>query len=165
MKEAAKAKKGFSLVEVNLAILLVALGMLVLFALFPAGLRESEAAVSDTNVGMFADFVFSGLEANASNITNWNQWADMATFSNAVAGSQLVVPIDGSQIVGDGQIKGPITYAGRDVKYMMMIYGAQGDRTRSATLWVRSGTYGPTAPADFINSSRMFFAQFYFMGM
>ena len=43
MRVSAYSKKadGFSLVEVNLAVLLVSVGLLSLFMLFPLGLRES----------------------------------------------------------------------------------------------------------------------------
>ncbi|MBR4617151.1 MAG: hypothetical protein IKO55_16205, partial [Kiritimatiellae bacterium] len=55
-------KAGFSLIEVNVAILVIAGGMLSLFTLFPAGLRLSTAAMSDTRQVLFADQFFAFFE-------------------------------------------------------------------------------------------------------
>ena len=68
-------KQGFSLIETNLAIFLVAIGLLSIFALFPLGLQQSELAVQDSQEAMFADYVLSALQANAFAITNWHVWA------------------------------------------------------------------------------------------
>jgi hypothetical protein len=94
----------------------------------------------------------------------------MTTFSNAVAGAQLMVTSpnstpDGNQVLGDGTIRGPVFYSGRYVKYILMLSGAQNNRLRSAILWVRSGEYGPTSAADFMSSSRMFYTELFFTGM
>ena len=77
-------KCGFSLIEVNLAILLIAIGLLALFSLFPLGLKESERGLADTQESMFADTVLSGLEGNAINMTNWSDWVDLAVFKDKV---------------------------------------------------------------------------------
>lgn len=77
-------RRGFSLIEVNLAILLVTIGLLTLFALFPQGLRESEMAVVDTHEAMFADHVLSGVKANAQDILDWNTWTNQSYFMDAV---------------------------------------------------------------------------------
>jgi hypothetical protein len=84
--------RGFSLVEVNLAILLVTIGLFTLFALFPMGLRESDMAIVDTQEAMFADHVLGGVKANASAITSWSNWASRAYFTDAV--EQGIYPID-----------------------------------------------------------------------
>lgn len=67
-------RSAFSLIEVNLAILLIAVGLLALFSLFPLGLKESERGLADTQESMFADTVLSALEGNAVNMTNWWYW-------------------------------------------------------------------------------------------
>jgi len=69
-------RAGFSLVEVNLAILLISVGLLTLFALFPLGLRENEAAIVDTQEAMFAEYMLSGIRANAQSIMNWDHWIE-----------------------------------------------------------------------------------------
>ncbi len=66
--------RGFSLIEVNMAILVVAGGLLALFALFPAGLRMSSSAQADTRHALFARDALSVLKANAAHLSlaDWN---------------------------------------------------------------------------------------------
>lgn len=59
-------KAGYSLVEVTLALLVVAIGLVSTFALFPEGMKATRAAVNDTEVGLFADYVFSTLAVTAA---------------------------------------------------------------------------------------------------
>lgn len=61
-----RRRAGYSLVEVTLALLVVAIGLTATFALFPEGLKATRAAVNDTEVGLFADYVFSTLAATAA---------------------------------------------------------------------------------------------------
>lgn len=60
-----KGEAGFSLVEVTLALLVVAVGMTAAFSLLPEGIRSTRAAVSNTETALFADYVFSTLELAA----------------------------------------------------------------------------------------------------
>lgn len=61
-----KAKKaGYSLVEVTLALLVVAIGLTATFALFPEGLKATRAAVNDTEISLFAEYVFTTLDLTA----------------------------------------------------------------------------------------------------
>ncbi len=66
---------GFSLVEVSLAVLVVGLGLTVIFGLFPSSLRSSEEAAADTRTALFAEHVFGGLHAKASELTDFGDWA------------------------------------------------------------------------------------------
>ena len=68
-----EAKGGFSLVEVCLAVLVVGLGLLSVFALFPTGLAASEAATADTETGLFAEQVLFGIHSQAATMT-WTEW-------------------------------------------------------------------------------------------
>lgn len=69
------AQGGFSLMEVNMAVFVVAIGILSMVALFPLGLRESTQGRADLRQSMFADFVLNQAVAYASqtNIT-WSEW-------------------------------------------------------------------------------------------
>jgi len=58
-------KAGFSLVEVTLALLVVAVGMTAAFALFPEAIRNTRSAVDNTETALFADYVFSTLDLAA----------------------------------------------------------------------------------------------------
>ncbi len=72
-KRRCRAKNGFSLVEVCLAVLVVGLGLMSIFAMFPTGLAASEAAAADTETGLFAEQVLWGLQSSATEVT-WTQW-------------------------------------------------------------------------------------------
>lgn len=72
-----KSRGGFSLVEVTLALLVVAIGLTATFALFPEGLRATRAAVDDTEIAMFAEYVFTTLDLTAGKVggnyeTDWD---------------------------------------------------------------------------------------------
>ncbi len=58
-------RAGYSLVEVTLALLVVAIGLTATFALFPEGLRATRAAVDDTEIAMFAEYVFTSMDLAA----------------------------------------------------------------------------------------------------
>ncbi len=70
MKTTRNSRAGYSLVEVTLALLVVAIGLTATFALFPEGLKATRAAVDDTEVAFFADYVFSTLSATAAALGN-----------------------------------------------------------------------------------------------
>ena len=52
-------RAGYSLVEVTLALLVVAIGLTATFGLFPEGLKATRAAVNDTEAALFAEYVFT----------------------------------------------------------------------------------------------------------
>lgn len=58
-------QNGYSLVEVSLALLVVAIGLTATFSLFPIGTEASRGAVDDVEVSQFAEYVFSTLELAA----------------------------------------------------------------------------------------------------
>ena len=64
---------GYSLVEVTLALLVVAIGLTATFALFPEGLRVTRAAVDDTEIAMFSEYVFTTLDLTA--VSRGASWA------------------------------------------------------------------------------------------
>ena len=53
-----KWRRGFSLVEVCLALLVIGLGLLAVFGLFPSGLAMSKQSIDETQCAMFANDVF-----------------------------------------------------------------------------------------------------------
>jgi type II secretory pathway component PulJ len=66
---------GFSLMEVNMAVFVMAVGILSLVALFPLGLRESIQGKQDLQQSMFADYALNQLVGALSqtNVT-WTDW-------------------------------------------------------------------------------------------
>lgn len=60
------SSSGFSLIEVNLAVFVMAVGILALMGLFPTGLRESMQSRADLKQTMFSDYALSVMQANAA---------------------------------------------------------------------------------------------------
>jgi len=69
-----RADCGFTLVEIVLALMVVSLGLLGLFQLFPSGLRASYDATVETRTAQFADEVFGGIRAEAMVLTDAKYW-------------------------------------------------------------------------------------------
>ncbi len=67
---------GFSLVEINLVLLIVGVGLVALLGLFPVGLRQAGQASTDTATALFADDVLNTLAAEAATLTNWTDWVE-----------------------------------------------------------------------------------------
>jgi prepilin-type N-terminal cleavage/methylation domain-containing protein len=65
---------GYSLVEVTLALLVVAIGLTATFGLFPEGLKATRAAVNDTEAALFAEYVFTTLDLTAQWKGDYGQW-------------------------------------------------------------------------------------------
>ena len=72
-------RAGFSLMEVNMAVFVMAVGIMSLVGLFPLGLRESYQGKADLQQAMFADYALNQLVAALSQ-TNvyWSEWLKMA---------------------------------------------------------------------------------------
>ena len=70
-----KARAAFTLMEVNLAIFIMAVGVLAMTSLYPLGFRESEQSRDDVRAAIVADEVLGKLSAGLSsrNIT-WQEW-------------------------------------------------------------------------------------------
>ena len=155
MQDLAERKAGFSLIEVNVAILVIAGGMLSLFTLFPAGLRMSTAAMSDTRQAFFADQFFAFFEDGllaSKDMQDVGKWKDVTKFWKA--GCQgLKDGFDGIDIDdkdwpakdGDDFVNAIInSWDSSDLKktlFKMKKSGASGDGTTgNITLRFRSGT-------------------------
>lgn len=67
-----RSKLGFTLMEVNIALLVIAVGLTSLLSLFPVGLRESNIATANTIQTSVASYIFARLHDNADN----NDWGD-----------------------------------------------------------------------------------------
>lgn len=70
-----RARAAFTLMEVNLAIFIMAVGVLTMTSLYPLGFRESQQARDDVEAAVVADEVLGKLTAALSsrNIT-WDTW-------------------------------------------------------------------------------------------
>ncbi len=81
------ARAAFTLMEVNLAIFIMAVGVLAMTSLYPLGFRENQQARDDVRAAIVADEVLGQLTAALSsrNIT-WSQWRNAV--EGAVAASK-----------------------------------------------------------------------------
>jgi len=77
--QAITGQAGFSLVEVCLALMVIAIGLLVLMALFPTGLKEMERATENTRTSLFADDKLNRYQANALLLETIPEFEDQAT--------------------------------------------------------------------------------------
>ena len=85
-----RKRNGFSLIEINMAIFVMAAGVLAIAALYPLGLRESILSQSDFKQVMFADYVLNiaVTAACSTNVTwsEWSQWAEAYNMANDSSG-------------------------------------------------------------------------------
>ena len=75
-----KTNSAFSLIEVNLAILIVAGGLLSIFSLFPVSLRQSAMSEEDLRQFTFAASLFEAMSANLKSIDEGELWAANGKF-------------------------------------------------------------------------------------
>ena len=152
-----KWQRGFSLIEVNLAIFVVAVGLLTLFSLFPAGLKEGEAGHADTQTSLFADYVLSTIRANAMRVKS-GVWK--SPFDDLLDG----LPSS----IGDGggspaAVEFPAG-SGLYVRYYLD-FVATGKGLWGVKLWVASGQYGTKNLDKFRHSAYMYYTEVFFSGM
>lgn len=148
---------GFSLVEVNLAIFVVAVGMLTLFSLFPAGLRQVATSHEATQEALFADYVFSTMRANARLLSS-SDWLDMNVFPSDILSGLPVMESDDVQRIDD---------FGAAEQYMRYVIEIEelGSGRRGVTLWCKAQEFGPTAVGTFKDAASRFYTEFVYSGM
>ncbi|HDL77943.1 MAG TPA: prepilin-type N-terminal cleavage/methylation domain-containing protein, partial [Lentisphaerae bacterium] len=73
-RRTARHSYGYSLVEVSLALLVVGIGLVAVFGLFPEGLRSARRSVDDAQTAAFAQFVFASLEYVACTNRDWSKF-------------------------------------------------------------------------------------------
>jgi type II secretory pathway component PulJ len=68
-------KSGFSLMEVNLAVFIMAAGVLAMVSLYPLAYRENSQSIEDVKAAAYADAVFNQIAGvlSARNLT-WQEW-------------------------------------------------------------------------------------------
>jgi hypothetical protein len=83
------ARGGFSIVEIALAMLVVGVGLMGVFALFPLGADANRKAIEETQIGIFAEYVLNGFRYEAEEVP-WSQVADVPSFRIAPLGSGFI---------------------------------------------------------------------------
>jgi len=148
-------KRGFSLIEINLAIFLVAMGILTLFSLFPAGLKQIETAHESTQEALFADYVLSTLRADALLLTAV-EWGAITSGSAATTFPDFTFNSITSEQFPAG--------SGLYMRYLLQI-NRQNAHVWSVTLWCKSGQYGSNDLTDFKAQASKFYTEVFYSGM
>lgn len=145
----ANSRSGFSIVEVSIALLVAAVGLLSVMALFPAGMMLARKAADETQCALFAEEVFNGFRALMSS-TNLS-WSSIDTLEIGVPapdmwqnGDQLKFKANGSGTLVYKYKYEPdmLDYA---LRYVMSVSDAgYGGRLKGLRLTLWNGEYGST---------------------
>ena len=141
-----------------MAIMVIGLGMLVLFGLFPAGLREGENALINTHCALFADAVFNGLRSEAATKTwsEWKEWNNTEVVKTSVRRESTWAEVSG-QRVGAGRVQS-VNYPTNDetIWYIMEVGGSETNMNRSVWLWAQSAKHATDSVGKFKAGSMRF---------
>ncbi len=167
-KRHARKRRGFTLVEVALALLVITVGVLGAFALFPQGLAQSELASFETQSSLFAEMVLRSYRAVAAA----QSWASFRTARIPIPGYEPGI-WDGSDtrpvIIPDGNVQTYITSAKIEsgevadtalryqIRFVENLKGQDPQRIVYMYLYVWPGRLGPTDPAR----ARVYVTAFY----
>lgn len=89
---ATEARSGFSLVEVSLALFVIAVGILSVVSLFPIGLDLSKRSIDETYASFFADSVFASYKGAIDAGVDWAAIDSYETIApNTINGGQSVL--------------------------------------------------------------------------
>ncbi len=70
-----KSRAAFTLMEVNLAIFIMAVGILTMVSLYPLGFRENQQSRDDVRSAALAQYVLNQVSARlSSRDLSWNEW-------------------------------------------------------------------------------------------
>lgn len=146
------SRRGFTLVEVCLALMVVSIGVLGAFALFPHGLAEARLASAETQAGLFSEMVLRTYRA-ASTVIPWNTlnsyqapvpgadsvWNGSATTSTLIPGSSYRSYVNAVTLPGGGGDLEEIA-----LRYKLVIDDLVPGRLKRMTLYVLLGRFGIT---------------------
>lgn len=146
--------RGFTLIEVCLAVLIIGFGLVSIFGLFPSGLRSMEDDTADTRCGLFTESVMQGMRANAATIMDLADWTNGPTFASCVTSNLLA-----GAAIQTGTVQTVQFPAGGDWLRYKLTIGVQSGRN-SAMLEICDGRYGKFDPPQSVA-----YTEFYYQGM
>lgn len=142
----------FSLVEVTLALMVMAIGVLSIMSLFPAGLDQNARSIADTHAAFFAEEVFGGLQACAE--TNWDGLANVQLPVAATNMWDSVASVHATNAVGLAtNIYNVGPYEDHAFRYRLVV--TTNGLLKKATLFVWPGAFGTTKDPS------VFYAEFF----
>lgn len=155
--EAGRELRGFSLVEVTLAMMVAAIGLLSIISLFTAGLDQNKRSINDTTAAFFAEEIFNGLLAASEGDEDKDPSDEISWSSIGVSVTNLIIAADNAwdkpealDVIIDNKIHTNVYRLSDDTnipshtfRYSLSI--ERKDRcTKSATLCVYPDEYGST---------------------
>jgi hypothetical protein len=177
-------RSGFSLIEVNMAVFVLAIGVLSMAVLYPLGLRESIQSQADIKQSMFADFILNAAvsAASSTNVSWRDEWAPWATQNNTVGQDEdREFPLPGNNtpvFVKRAVDQAMIDYNGNQLSefkhkenktYAMYCFLVQGSSDRIMGIMVRSldmdtSNMGEDEMVRRLESQPSYYAEARFMG-
>ncbi len=147
-----RSASGFSLVEVTLALMVMAVGILSVMSMFPSGLEQNARSIADTHAAFFAEEVFGGLRAKAE--TNW---AELDRFYLPVAASNMWSNMGTNrvQFAGTNIVMNQYEYKYEDHTLRYRLSMTTNELIKAVTLFVWPGEFGNN------NDASVFYAEFY----
>lgn len=149
-----RGREGFSLVEVNLALLVVGIGLISLLGLFPIGLRQGNMAISDTAQAAFADLALSRLHANALTITNWTRWSSDDNFTADM------LKDTGLEVGGEKKLSNYLVPDGT-IRYRLQIANCRGTDPTLKYAWIQVSDRSQGS----LTNNPIYYTEFLFRGM
>jgi len=149
------SRRGFTLIEVSLALLVISIGVLGAFALFPHGLAEARLASQETQAGLFAEMVLRTYRA-ASTVIPWDQlntyeapvpgagvfWNGPGTTPRLRPGPSYRTFVNTTQLPDGGEVDEVA------LRYKLVIDDLLPGRVKRMTLYVLLGRFGITQDSD-----------------
>lgn len=151
------SRSGFNLVEISLALMVVAIGLLSVLSLFPAGLDQNVRSVGDTHAALFAGEVLNGLRAHAE--TNWDGIGNSITNLFVAADStwnnpgELDPHLNNTIRTNVYRRQSNTNIVDHAFRYRLQI--TTNDKIKAATLQVWNGQFGS------ISNPIIFYTEFY----
>jgi type II secretory pathway pseudopilin PulG len=158
----------FTLVEVTLALLVVAIGLVTVFSLFPTGLSQAKKSSDETQAAVFAEEVFAGYRGMVeSDAVLWERLGTASAPGLGAACAGMWTNWGGGITVKVAAVSSaPLTVRYRDWNGMVQYAfrydlefgdaGAGGD-VKYGRLRVWTGEYGSSDPKDAVD----FYTEFY----
>lgn len=163
-----RLRAGFTLMEINLVLLLFSVAITGLLGIMPVGLKQGNLALSDTICETFAENVLGQIQGNAAEMTDWKDWESEARFRDEVMKG---VRVDGNQIDCGGdeelssngmyldmprinlgyrleitRVKHPVDFGGRLYRASIWVTDSKGGKPYDRTPFVVDMAYTGVAP-------------------
>ncbi len=114
-------RAGFSLIEINIVLLVIGVGLVALLGLFPVGLRQAGLATSDSTSSMFADQVLSALHGQSGTLTNWTDWVNFKVSDVSIGGITLEPHPDFANSTQFAQLDNYLGVPGSTIRYQLVM--------------------------------------------